>query len=111
MRHLRSDYNVIQDIAQEAERGTVVIAPLYTPLAPTSIGEDEPVFVLRARDIAAPATVEDWCNLVEMRPDHDPVMLRSVRKWANEMRNWQHRNLLTENSAKTPDVDTHLLIM
>ena len=46
MIHAREDYNRIQDPAGK-------------------IGEDEPVFLLRAKDSLAPAMVENWASALQ----------------------------------------------
>jgi hypothetical protein len=79
MRHLRSDYDQIQDPSGK-------------------IGDDELVFLLRAQDLAAPATVEVWSRLAEAYGS-DPGMTRQVRRFAREMRDWQQAH-----AAKVPDV-------
>ena len=76
MIHARSDYNRIQD-----PEGL--------------IGEDGPVFLLRGKDMLAPATLDFWASLVE---SVDKGLADSVRNFANHVREWQ---LL--NTFKFPD--------
>ncbi|MFI7448053.1 hypothetical protein ACIBQX_11195 [Nonomuraea sp. NPDC049714] len=68
MRHGRDDYQQIQD-----PHGV--------------IGEDEPVFVLRAKDLTAPAIVEAWADLAEK--NGAPVRAAGARAQADAMRVWQ----------------------
>lgn len=78
MKHLRRDYDDIQD-----PRGR--------------FQHDEPVFLLRAKDRLAPATLEQWARFAEAA-GADPEMLHRVRGFANEMRAWQRAH-----GSKVPD--------
>ena len=78
MRHLREDYNRIQD-----PKGL--------------IPDDEPVFLLRGQDKATPGAIEAWANLVEGMGG-DPVLVSHARMWAADIRKWQE-----QNTAKVPD--------
>jgi hypothetical protein len=69
MRHARDDYNRIQDPSGK-------------------IPVDEPVFLLRGQDLAAPDTLECWANMNEVRGG-DPRASALAREWADEMRLWQ----------------------
>jgi hypothetical protein len=72
MRHARKDYDRIQDPAG-------------------LIGKDEPVFLLRAKDVNAPMTLRHWVGLArESGADH--VMLEAVGKHAEAMEDWQRKN-------------------
>lgn len=61
---------------------------------------DEPMFILLARDSAAPATIERWCELRLMeiwtgaRPDtpEEHEHIRSVRAKADQFRAWREAN-------------------
>ena len=68
MRHGRDEYEHIQD-----SKGV--------------IGEDEPVFLMRAKDLSAPAVVEEWARLAEESGAHGRAA--TARAWADEMRAWQ----------------------
>jgi hypothetical protein len=76
MKHLRQDYDGIQDV-----EGT------------TSIERDEPVFILRSTDVTASEVVHYWAELVESLGGDDEMVTR-VHTWAEEMRTWgeEHRN-------------------
>lgn len=78
MRHARLDYDRIQDPAG-------------------LIGEDEPVFLLRAKDLLAPGTLRYWAKELD-RHDGDPRTIERVLAFAEEMENWQHKH-----GAKIPD--------
>ena len=67
--------------------------------------DDEPIFVLRARDAIAPAIVEKWAADLIMRNNFDGFGLERVQKkvgaalkLANDMREWQ-----AKNGVKVPD--------
>lgn len=68
MRHGRDEYEQIQDPAGV-------------------IAADEPVFLLRAKDLSAPEVIEAWADLAE---EHGaPVRAAAAREWAQEFRVWQ----------------------
>lgn len=79
MRHLRSDYDPIQD-----PRGL--------------IPEDEPVFLLRGCDAATPDAVRAWANTAQDLGS-DREMVASVRRWADQIEAWQ-----SSHGAQPPDV-------
>ncbi len=79
MRHARDDYNRIQDPAGK-------------------IADDEPVFLLRAKDITAPETLRFWAaNLRNNGGDERLATLASDH--ATEMEIWQRAN-----GCKMPDL-------
>lgn len=59
---------------------------------------DEPMFILLARDPAAPATLEKWIEyrqgLIELglKPETDRPMLVEARQCALDMRAWRKKN-------------------
>lgn len=69
MKHLRPDYEPIQD----PRKG--------------GIAKDEPVFLLRAQDPSAAAAVWAWAQDFEYRGG-DPAIVERVRSWAREMVDW-----------------------
>lgn len=79
MKHARQDYNRIQDPAG-------------------LIAEDEPVFVLRAKDILAPRAVQFWAAELQ-KAGGDPATVRLARLQALRMLRWG-----LHNGTKTPDV-------
>ena len=79
MRHARSDYDRIQD--------------------PTgAIPEDEPVFLLRAKDLASVSAVLAWADAAE-EVGASPDMVKRAREWTAEMTRWR-----LANGAKIPDM-------
>lgn len=68
MVHAREDYARIQDPDKK-------------------IPEDEPVFMVRAKDKVAAATVEAWANLHEAAGG-DKAMSDMARAHAQKMRDW-----------------------
>lgn len=89
MRHARPDYNRMQD---PAVQDPTLLAPGCSP-----IGEDEPVFILRAKDVLAPEVLRAWAERFR-DAGGDPRTVRRVEDWAHEMIGWQ-----AENGAKLPD--------
>ncbi len=81
MKHARKDYDRIQDPAG-------------------LIPENEPVFLLRAKDQFAPQVIRKWANLVE-QSNGQPEIILSARMQADKMENWQKFN-----KAKMPDMPT-----
>jgi hypothetical protein len=59
---------------------------------------DEPMFVLLARDPAAPAIVEKWCEYREgliklgAKPASDQSMIDEARNCAADMQRWRNDN-------------------
>ncbi len=59
--------------------------------------DDEPVFVLRAKDETAPTIVRLWAGVAELvGAPHEKTV--EARAYANEMERWQNAN-----GCKTPD--------
>mgnify|MGYP001583782085 CR=1 FL=1 len=69
MKHARPDYNRIQDPSGK-------------------IPADEPVFVIRAQDMSAPATLRFWAE-EHHRNGGDTAMSDLVEAFAVEMESWQ----------------------
>lgn len=80
MIHLRSDYDSIQDPSGK-------------------IGEKEPVFLLRAKDVLAPCIVRKWAENLS-RNGGEPELVARVMEWAALMEEWQ-----VDNGTKVPDVE------
>lgn len=72
MIHARLDYNRIQDPEGK-------------------IGEDEPVFLVRAKDKSSVATVLAWADEND-RQGGDPELSKSARLHAAKMSSWQLTN-------------------
>ncbi|MEY2567304.1 MAG: hypothetical protein QOE35_1833 [Actinomycetota bacterium] len=58
------------------------------PLGFGVVGDDEPVFVVRGCDLAAPATIEAWARLALLHGAH-PVVADHAGRWADRVREWQ----------------------
>ncbi len=80
MLHARNDYDHIQDNTGK-------------------IADDEPVFLIRAKDVCAPEAVEAWAAIAQSE-GADPVIVRTARLHAERMREWQNKTGL----AKVPDI-------
>lgn len=81
MKHARADYDRFQD---PALRKPGLLGEGSNP-----IGEDEPVFLLRAWDCHAAATVAFYASLLAQDPKVDPEMAAVCIKWAAEMDRWR----------------------
>lgn len=82
MLHARNDYDHIQD-------------------ASGKIGDNEPVFLLRAKDKCAPEAVEAWAAIAEAE-GADAFIVATARQHAKTMRQWQDDTGI----AKVPDMPT-----
>jgi hypothetical protein len=51
----------------------------------------EPIFVLRAKDICAPAAVVTWAN--SAKGHHEPEKIEEALRLAIQMAEWRHRNV------------------
>lgn len=78
MIHAREDYNRIQDPENK-------------------IGQDEPVFLLRATDKCTPKTILFWADLCEKAGNKE--MADVARDHVSKMLTWQK-----ENGSKLPDL-------
>jgi hypothetical protein len=82
MKHAMKHYNRIQDPGLTNPD----LLDGHSPIA-----EDEPVFLLRARDVLAPGTVRYWASSLEgVRGNQARIQL--ARDWALEMEKWQQVN-------------------
>lgn len=79
MKHARQDYNRIQD-------------------PENLIPEHEPVFLLRGKDVAAPAAIEAWIATAR-RYGAEENILKAAQDQADKMRVWQ-----IEHDSKIPDM-------
>ncbi len=80
MKHARQDYDRIQDPAG-------------------LIPDDEPVFLLRAKDRTAPAIVRAWAQAQKGQEGHDVNAINLALAHARRMEMWQ-----AEHGCKTADV-------
>lgn len=125
MRHLRRDYDAIQPwpvkrphhgvVTEEGTDGEPVrvkyldltedsLEQLGNSVEPV-IPDDEPVFLLRAKDITAPDVVRMWATLVRQRGG-DPALVDRVTAYADEMQAYAEEHY---NGGKTPDTEHFLL--
>jgi hypothetical protein len=82
VKHARADYMSIQD--------------------PTGrIPEDEPVFLLRGKDVLAPKTVEAWADLAEQMGASSHIVA-TARQQAKDMRKYQKEN---HTLVQVPDMN------
>lgn len=79
MKHARDDYNRIQDPEGK-------------------IPENEPVFLIRGQDLAAPDTLREWAKLAHQN-GADNAIINKVLDHARAMEKWQR-----EVARKTPDL-------
>jgi hypothetical protein len=82
MIHARPDYNRIQD---PALHNLSLLAP-----GCSAIGSDEPVFLVRAGDKTAAATVRAWADINELA-GADPEIVRIARSHADLMDAWPRK--------------------
>lgn len=73
MKHARPDYNRIQD-------------------PENLIPQDEPVFLLRAKDTTAPSIVRAWASAQRMNPKADSKMIYMAEQHADAMEAWQNNH-------------------
>ncbi len=58
--------------------------------------QDEPLFVIRAKDKLAPTMVRQWAEAASMTGAHEPEKIQEARGLAEIMEAWR------EQSAQTP---------
>lgn len=83
MIHARSDYNRIQDPA--------VADPGLLAIGSSAIGEDEPVFLLRAKDQAFATAVSAWIKS-HLAAGGDRSMVSAMALHLERVVEWQSRN-------------------
>lgn len=108
MRHARSDYEAIQPWPTKRPHHVKQNGVLAMDVPPEMTGypiipDDEPVFILRAKDITAPAIVRLWCQAQE-DIGGDPVVAERIQRWADEMESYGR-----EHGAKVPDTPHEFL--
>jgi hypothetical protein len=55
--------------------------------------DDEPLFILRAKDPAAAFIVRVWCQLAWQAELHEPRKIEEANGLANRMEAWRMRNV------------------
>lgn len=89
MKHLRQDYQGIQDTTNQ-----------------TSIGQDEPIFLIRAKDVIGSQAVRVWAAYA-LHAGGDPAMCARVQEWADEMDAYRREHF---GGGKVPDVPVGMLL-
>lgn len=99
MKHARDDYRFIVDLRSLSDEQ---LDELRTELANGDLGPgippEEPVFLLRAKDIAAPRVVAYWAEAAELA-GADPKMVFMAQDHAVKMNDWQ-----VKQGYKVPDL-------
>ncbi len=87
MKHAREDYNRIQDPAN-------------------IIGDDEPVFLLRGKDMCAPEAILHWC-LTARKYGASEEIIKAASDHAVKMRDWQliHGNKIPDMPQTQPETE------
>jgi hypothetical protein len=55
--------------------------------------DDEPVFVLRAKDPLAAKLVEDWAAKAVLEGLHDDAKIQAAYRFAQAMKAWREKNV------------------
>jgi hypothetical protein len=92
MIHARPDYERFQDPALDNPE-------LYPGVSP--IAQDEPVFVVRAKDKNMRDVLLHYLGLLSFEDKPDPVMQRAIIEHIRRVESWQ-----TTYGSKTPDMPT-----
>ena len=89
MRHARTDYNgrIVDTEPDDAKR----------------IGEDEPVFLLRGTDLAAPTAIRQWAQTAR-KLGADDFIVETARRWASHMQDWQTARQQETGKIHVPDM-------
>jgi hypothetical protein len=87
MIHAREDYNGVQDTTGH-----------------TSIKDDEPVFLLRAKDKLAPTVIRYWADMLKALGG-DIATAEHIIKWADKMVAWQ-----IDNNCHLPDTPQDVMV-
>lgn len=90
MKHLRSDYDGIQPW------------PVKRPHVEKDIPDDEPVFLIRAKDPTAPQVVTFWADLAAAY-GADPELCERVRQWATAMSAYRMEHYPLKEFPDVPD--------
>lgn len=113
MRHLRKDYDAIQPfptkrphwVKVDGQTVEVYDDHLGQHMDPV-IPDDEPVFLLRAKDSSAPHLVRLWAIINEEENGADPALCARVAEWAGEMQAYAEEHY---GGGKTPDTPPEFL--
>lgn len=83
---------------KDYDKGGLIVA------GTTSIAEEEPVFILRAQDIAAPAAIRAWVKLAKSLGASAHI-LESAESLARAMEGWPLRKLADMPESAGPLFD------
>lgn len=92
--HVRIDGNLVMNIQGDIEH----LGKHMDPIIP----DDEPVFIIRAKDIVGPETVRMWAQFSE-DAGADSELVFKVREWAQEMENYAAIHYNGGKVADTPE--------
>jgi hypothetical protein len=70
-------------------RALTKVQAIAGPSCLTKAVDDEPVFVLRAKDPCAPATIRCWANHATAAGLHEPEKVARALEEANEFEAWR----------------------
>lgn len=99
MKHARKDYDRIQDPAlKNRKKYKNVVHP---------IEEDEPVFLLRAKDPVAYKAVLYWANEAG-KVGASSEIIDAARKQANLMKQWEPKNTRPDLPEEKTDLDVQI---
>lgn len=90
---------ILEEVMRWANERGLAFGPVET-----HFGEDEPVFILRARDELAPEAVRSWADNLTMEGG-DPETVSAVMDWADHMETWAE----VHGPPKLPDTPSGLL--
>lgn len=109
MRHAREDYEAIQPFPTKRPHHVrvngelvmeqdVTLGVAMEPIIP----DDEPVFIIRAKDVNGPAVVRHWAERAA-NVEADPELVEKVFAWADEMERYAAENYGGGKRPDTPD--------
>lgn len=112
MRHLRKDYEAIQPWptkrphhGKEVKFGGIVLNAITEDGIDPAIPDDEPVFILRAKDVSAAPAVRYWALHHLWQNPSDVSFVDRVIRWADEMEAYGR-----VHGAKVADTPPSLLL-
>lgn len=99
MRHGRSDYRYIVDLRETPpEEFRELLRELGGGDGNPGIGRDEPVFLIRGRDVTAPTAIREWAAVA--REHGADAAAADAEAWAAEVEAWQQSH---HDRVKVPD--------
>ena len=61
--------------------------------------DDEPLFVIRAKDKVSASAVRTWAEWAQMTGVHEPEKIQEARDIAEDMENWRRENYPEDESS------------